>query len=376
MKEIEKIVNAYNEIDFKERKAALATVVYVQGSAYRRAGARMIMTDDGRWTGAISGGCLEGDALRRARLIINDGKPQVVRYDTMEDQSATSLGVGLGCNGIIDVLIEPITENDHLHHINLLKSFLGKPRPQRGVELIATIFASESSSVQIGERLFQQSDNQIINYISHLELSRQIQDLLPKVKQEGKSQSCTLLVQNEYKVEVFIEILKPAIHLVLFGAGYDSIPLVKMAHEVGWYVTLADDCVAHLQPKRFPEANEMLDVHRDKVSEKLKFDAQTAAVLISHNYKFDLAVLKELLKTEVPYIGILGPKKRFDKMLGEIGTLNEEQLRKIHSPIGLDIGAETPEEIAISILAEVQAKFTERKGGFLKARGGSIHERD
>ena len=376
MKEIEKIVSAYNQIDFKERKAALATVVRVQGSAYRRAGARMIMTDDGRWTGAISGGCLEGDALRRARQIINAGKPEVVRYDTMEDQSATSLGVGLGCNGIIDVLIEPITENDYLHHIDLLKSFLSKPRPERGVELIATVFSSENENVKIGERLFQKTDNQITNYVSDADLSSQILALLPKIKQEGKSQSHTLILQEGQKVEVFIEILKPAIHLVLFGAGYDSIPLVKMAHEIGWYITLVDDCVAHLQPKRFPEANEMLEIHRDAVSQKLKFDGHTAAVLISHNYKFDLAVLKELLKTEVPYVGIFGPKKRFDKMLDEIGNLDYNQMQTIHSPIGLDIGAETPEEIAISILAEIQARFTKRKGGFLKTRDGSIHERD
>jgi len=376
MKELEKIVAAYNQVDFKERKAALATVVRVQGSAYRRAGARMMMTDDGRWTGAISGGCLEGDALRRARHIINEGKPQVIRYDTMEDQSATSLGVGLGCNGIIDVLIEPVTENDHLHHIHLLKSFLGKPRPERSIELIATVFSSENDSIQIGERLFQQADNQVTNYISHAGLSEQIAALLPQIKQEGKSQNCTFIVGEGEKVEVFIEVLKPAVHLVLFGAGYDSVPLVKMAHEVGWYITLADDCVAHLQPKRFPDANEMLEVHRDAVSQKLKFGEQTAAVLISHNYKFDLAVLKELLKTEVPYIGILGPKKRFDKMLAELGGLNEQQMRKIHSPIGLDIGAETPEEIAISVLAEIQASFTKRGGNFLKAREGSIHERD
>ncbi|TAH18893.1 MAG: XdhC/CoxI family protein [Cytophagales bacterium] len=374
MKELEKIVAAYEEVDFKTRKAALATVVRVQGSAYRRAGARMMMTDDGRWTGAISGGCLEGDALRRARQIISEGKPQVVRYDTMEDQSATSLGVGLGCNGIIDVLIEPVSETDHLHHIHLLKSFLGTPRPARNTELIATVFASENDSVMVGERLFQQADNRITNYISHTGLSEQIVALLPQIKQEGRSQSRSLTIEGK-EVEVFIEVLKPAVHLVLFGAGYDSVPLVKMAHEVGWYITLADDCVAHLQPKRFPDANEMLEVHRDAVSQKLKFGEQTAAVLISHNYKFDLAVLKELLKTEVPYIGILGPKKRFDKMLGEIGGLNEEQLERIHSPIGLDIGAETPEEIAIAVLAEIQARFAKRGGNFLKVREGSIHER-
>jgi xanthine/CO dehydrogenase XdhC/CoxF family maturation factor len=374
MKELESIIATYDKIDFKERKAALATVVRVQGSAYRRAGARMMMTDDGRWTGAISGGCLEGDALRRARQIIHEGKPQVIRYDTMEDHSATSLGVGLGCNGIIDVLIEPVTENDHLHHINLLKSFLSKPRPQQEIEVIATIFNAENNKAQIGERLLQRADNQIFNYILDKELSDRILAVSPQIRKEGKSQNHEFVLADKSKVEVFIEVLKPAIHLILFGAGYDSAPLVKLAHEIGWYVTLADDCVAHLQPKRFPDANELLEVPRHQVRQKLRFGEHTAAVLISHNYKFDLAILKELIQTSVPYIGILGPRKRFDKMKAEMENMTEAQIQKIHSPIGLDIGAETPEEIAVAILAEIQAEFAGREGGFLKTREGTIHD--
>lgn len=375
MRELERIVKTYQDIDFTERKAALATVVRVQGSAYRRAGARMIMTDDGTWTGAISGGCLEGDALRRARKIIINGKPEVVRYDTMEDQSASSLGVGLGCNGIIDVLIEPVTDQDHLHHIHLLRSFLNKPRVAQEIEVIATVFASESPLVKVGERLSQDSQRHITNYIENQELSGKILTLIPQIKREGKSQSHEFFLADQSKIEVFIETLKPAIHLTLFGAGYDSIPLVKIAHELGWYISLADDRPVHLQSGRFPDANETVEVPRNQISQNLKFGEYSAAVLISHSYKFDLEVLKELLKTSIPYIGILGPKKRFDKMFQEIGGISETDLARIHSPIGLDIGAETPEEIALAILSEIQASFTKREGGFLKARTGTIHER-
>ncbi|MCU0392498.1 MAG: XdhC family protein [Thermoflexibacter sp.] len=376
MRELEKIVETYNQINFDERKAALATVVRVQGSSYRRAGARMIMTDDGKWTGAISGGCLEGDALRRARQIITEGKPKIVRYDTTDDLSANSLGVGLGCNGIIDVLIEPVNQQDNLHHIHLLKSFLATPRPDQQIEVIATVFASDMPQVEIGERLFQRADSQILNFINHKELSDKISSLIPQIRTEGKSQNLEFVIENQYKVEVFLEVLKPAIHLIIFGPGYDAIPLVKLAYEVGWYVTLADDNVARLQPQRFPNANELIETPKEEIAEKLKFGNYTGAVLMSHSYKSDLAVLKQLIKTPIPYIGILGPKKRFDKMLAEIGGMTDEQLGKIHSPIGLDIGAETPEEIALSILAEIQARFAQRSGSFLKNRGGTIHERD
>lgn len=376
MKELEKIVSTYDQINFSERKAALATVVSVQGSSYRRAGARMIMTDDGQWTGAISGGCLEGDALRQARKIIAEGKPKLVRYDTTDDQSATSLGVGLGCNGIIDVLIEPVNQEDNLHHIHILKSFLGKPRSEQQTELIATVFASESKEVDIGERLFQRADNQILNFVRNQELTNKILAVAPQVMSESKSQSMSFILSDQKNVNVFLEVLKPTVHLIVFGPGYDSIPLVKLAHEVGWYVTLVDDRTANLQPERFPHANQMLEIPREEVGQKLHFDELTAAVLISHSYKFDLAILKQLIYKPVPYIGMLGPRKRFDKMLAEMGSMTEEQIRKVHSPIGLDIGAETPEEIALAILAEIQAHFTKREGGFLKQRIGTIHERN
>ena len=134
MKEINRILTIYDQLDHSQRKVALATVVYVEGSAYRRPGARMLVSDDGRWEGAISGGCLEGDALRKAREVMLNDNPMVVRYDTMDDD-ANSLGVGLGCNGIIDVFIEPIDPADPTNPIALLREF-SRLRDRR---VIATI---------------------------------------------------------------------------------------------------------------------------------------------------------------------------------------------------------------------------------------------
>ncbi len=357
----------YEQINLSQRKVALATVVYVEGSAYRRPGARMLVSDDGRWEGAISGGCLEGDALRKARQVMLDGKPVVVRYDTMDDD-ANSLGVGLGCNGIIDVFIEPIDPTDPTNPIAILNDF----KQQRDRRVIATV-CRRTPSVPLREG-------------ARFVMSGQRTDALPGwlrpdmelVMQIGKPLT-TIIPFVDGVAEVFIERIDPGIELVIFGAGYDTIPLVRLATEIGWRVTVTEDCIAHLSPKRFPEATCLLYSDAEAVTEKLLFTPQTAAVLMSHNYHYDQQVLTRLLQTDVPYIGLLGPRKRYQKMQAEWGktgrSFSDSSLSRVHSPIGLDLGAETPDEIALSILSEIKAFFSERTGGFLTNRPGPIHER-
>jgi xanthine dehydrogenase accessory factor len=367
MKEIKRMLAVYEQIDLTQRKVALATVVYVEGSAYRRPGARMLVTDDGRWEGAISGGCLEGDALRKARQVILDKKPMVVRYDTMDDD-ANSLGVGLGCNGIIDVYIEPIDPTDAANPIALLRDF-AQLRDRR---VIATVYASSSqASFQVGTRfvLTQPTMETVPHWLS--------QDM-ERVMHSGKPLTQTYEEDGEI-VDVFIERIDPGIELVIFGAGYDTVPLTRLASEIGWTVTVTEDCIAHLAPNRFPAATCLLYADAGAVTDKLSFTDRTAAVLMSHNYQYDLAVLTKLLATDVPYIGVLGPRKRYEKMQSEWNKMGRcfgsTASNRVHSPVGLDIGAETPDEIALSILGEIKAFFTQRTGGFLTDRQGPIHER-
>ncbi|QMW04747.1 XdhC family protein [Spirosoma foliorum] len=367
MKEINRILAIYDQLDHRQRKVALATVVYVEGSAYRRPGARMLVSDDGRWEGAISGGCLEGDALRKARQVMLDGKPMIVRYDTMDDD-ANSLGVGLGCNGIIDVFIEPIDPADPMNPVALLGEF----SQHRDRRVIATI-CRKTPGLEISEGsrflLTQQPTNQVpVWLLPDMEL----------VMEVGKHLTAIIPLLGGV-VEVFIERLDPGIELVIFGAGYDTIPLTRLATEIGWRVTVTEDCIAHLAPKRFPEATCLLYADAEAVTDKLTFTDRTAAVLMSHNYNYDLAVLTKLLLTDVPYIGVLGPRKRYEKMKSHWDRLGKSfdttMLKRVHSPIGLDLGAETPDEIALSILSEIKAFFSERNGGFLTERPGPIHER-
>lgn len=376
MKELSRIVDAYDQIADSQQKAALATVVKVEGSSYRRAGARMLMTDDGRWTGAISGGCLEGDALRKARQAILQNKPSVVTYDTMTDENASRLGVGLGCNGIIDVLIEPM---DYLHAqmdlMDVFRNFL-KDRKRAA---IATVFNVEESMQEgIGQRLIVDSKARELGNMELTLLKEQLRPDLLSALESGQTLNKIYSLEKG-RVEVSIEILHPSIELIIFGGGYDAAPVVKLGDALGWQVTVTDDCIAHTGSKRFPGACQVLHAPRENVVEKLSITPYTYAVLMSHNYEYDIAVLPHLLASDVQYIGILGPKKRYLKMLDELANkgavVSEVDQQRIHSPVGLDIGAETPDEIALSIISEIQAVHQGRKGGLLKEKKGYIHER-
>jgi xanthine/CO dehydrogenase XdhC/CoxF family maturation factor len=367
MKEISRILDIYNQVDFSQRRAALATVVWVEGSSYRRPGARMLITDDGRWEGAISGGCLEGDALRKARQVMLDGEPIVVTYDTMDD-SANSFGVGLGCNGIIDVLIEPIDPAAEQNPITMLQEFVRK----RDVRTMATVIKGDTSSrLTPGQRfvLTETDDSQIPAWLA---------DDMQEVFSTGKPHTQTYSVAAG-TADIFIERIDPGIELIILGAGYDVIPVAKLGRELGWQVTVTDDCVAHLAPVRFPVATCVVFADRSAVLDQLTITERTAAVLMSHNFNYDKAVLQSLLTTDIPYIGMLGPRKRFDKMQAEFEKdglfFSDAELDRVHAPIGLDLGAETPDEIALSIIAEVKSFFSQRAGGSLKHKSGPIHER-
>ncbi|WKN32688.1 XdhC family protein [Porifericola rhodea] len=376
MKELSRIVEAYQQIKESGQQAALATVVKVQGSSYRRAGARMLMSDDGRWTGAISGGCLEGDALRKARQAILRNTPSVVTYDTMTDENASRLGVGLGCNGIIDVLIEPLGYlEQQLDLMQVFTHFL----EDREIAAIATVFNVEESMANIiGQRFIIDSRGNTITNMADPILAQEVRQDLEKVIQNPKNGIRTYTL-SQGKVELSIEVLQPSIELVIFGGGYDATPVVKLGTELGWKVSVTDDCVAHTGRKRFPGACQVLHAAREDVVKQLNFTPYTYAVLMSHNFAYDKAVLPQLLATQVQYIGILGPKKRFIKMINELAQegvmIGEAEQRRVYSPVGLDLGAETPEEIALSIVSEIQAIHRSAKAGMLKNKKGFIHER-
>ncbi|MGC1242466.1 MAG: XdhC/CoxI family protein [Chryseosolibacter sp.] len=371
MKEQKAIVDAFRKTDLTTRKVAIATVVKVRGSSYRSPGARMLITDDGKWVGSISGGCLEGDALRKARKVMTERIPVMVTYDTSED-SNQNLGIGLGCNGIIDVLIEPVIRDDERNPVSLFERLLSRQEPVA----LATVY---SNTVHQSEKLLITSNREVLIPFSNPELTSLVKPDLEKIFETRRSEARTFTFEGT-SLEVFVELIQPSISMMIFGGGFDARPVSNLANSLGWGVTVTDECVAHIAPVFFPTADKLSLCQREYIDRDFKITPFTACVLMSHNYEYDRDVLKKLIASPTPYIGILGPRKRFDKMLVEFEAeglrLSPDDLHRIHSPIGLDIGAEAPDEIALSIVSEIQGKFANRSGGFLKYRSAPIHQRD
>lgn len=371
MKEFKTIISEYKKINFADRKAALATVVRVRGSSYRSPGARMLITDDGRWVGSISGGCLEGDALRKARHVMTSQVPMTVTYDTREE-SNQNLGIGLGCNGVIDVLIEPINPDDTNNPVAIFERFVSTQQPLA----LATIF---NGDLNVGAKFLRTASGETRIQFGLGDLDTLVYPDLTDVFSTARSAAKSYQVNNK-EIEVFVELIQPSISLIIFGGGFDARPVSELAKSLGWNVSVTDECVAHIAPVFFPTADKLSLCQRDFIDRDFDITPYTACVLMSHNYEYDRDVLRKIIRSETPYIGMLGPRKRFDKMLDEFrkeGTVfSPEDMHRVHSPIGLDIGAETPDEIAVSIIAEVQGKFANRSGGFLKYRNGPIHQRD
>ena len=368
MKELQEIIKAFNQAQQTGKKTALATVVHVEGSSYRRAGARMLITDDGQLTGAISGGCLEGDALRKARLVIAQQKPMLVTYDTTDDDDA-KLGVQLGCNGIIHILIEPVLPEQPDNPISFFTRFLSQREPA----VIVTIFnMTDRHEPQLGTCFFMNKAGQSAGELPDMvgnELLNNTTDIL----HAGEVFTKTYTYYEKYTC--FIELLQPPIALVVVGAGNDAIPLIQMAKVLGWNITLVDGRPNYPTPERFPMADKLLIAKPNEVMAQLRPDNYTAFMLMTHNYNYDKVLLEHLLPSQLPYIGILGPKKRLNRILQEISGVGiEQQLTHIYGPAGLDIGSENPEQIALSILAEIQGVLNKLSGVPLRSKA-YIHDR-
>jgi len=374
MKEITDIIRAYDAALLVGKKMALATVVHVEGSSYRRPGARMLVTDDGQLTGAISGGCLEGDALRKALLAISQQKNKLVTYDTT-DENDTSLGVQLGCNGIVHILFEPIDQEEPNHPIALLKRISEK----RQNAVLVTLFSLNSRVAnQPGTCFLSLESARIFCNITNEEA----------IILSGEAETGLKIKDSTFKhfsfgnqsLTGFIEYLPAPVSLVIVGAGNDTIPLMEMAAVLGWHITVVDGRVGHATKKRFPKADKILVAKAGDVLSQIQTDSQTFFTLLTHNYNYDLALLKELIfLDDCTYIGALGPRKKLERMFGDLTLegieVTDAQKSRIYGPVGLDIGAETAEEIALSILAEIKAVLNGRKGISLREKAEPIHSR-
>jgi len=375
MKEIQDIVLAFDEAQKQNKQTALATVVHVQGSSYRRPGARMLVTEEGQLTGAISGGCLEGDALRKARQVMVRQKAKLVMYDTTDEDDA-KLGVGLGCNGIIYILIEPIQAENQSNPIQLLKKYLSI---RQKIVLITLFSLQDLQGEQIGTCYYHNQTGDIAGSLANHQTAELLQPIITYALQQSISGITTIDIADNVQT-AFVEVLQPAVQLVVIGAGNDVMPLLQMATILGWQGIVVDGRAPYATRARFPTAHQVIVAKPNEVLSYFETDKRTVFVLMTHNYNYDLAILRQLISIDVPYIGALGPKKKMDRMLEELEDegiyLTTKQQETIYGPVGLDMGAETAEEIALSIVAEITAVLTGKKGTSLRKLVEPIHLRE
>ena len=369
MTELQRLFLAYDQHRTAQRPCALATVVEVIGSAYRRPGARMLVTEDGELTGAISGGCLEGDARQRARRAIFQGEPALVTYDT-RDEDDPRHGLGPGCQGVVRILLEPLDFANEANPLEILRGFAQHPAPA----VLATVFETDTTGLKaaVGQRVLL-SETGVVRGTPLL--AAPLATAARATLAQGQSQ--VLDIETDAgPVRASLEILTPPLRLVVYGAGNDAQPLVHLAASLGWHITVVDGRPNLATAARFPEAAAVQIVPVREL-ETATPDPLAYHVLLSHNYAYDLAALQTLLGSPAPYIGLLGPRLKAQRLLDELDTapvaLVEQLRERLRSPIGLDLGSETPEEIALAIVAEIQALRNGRQGRPLKERAGTVH---
>lgn len=374
MKEIKEIIVAFDKASENGQQSALVTLVHVEGSSYRRPGARMLVTETGELTGAISGGCLEGNALNKALHAMHQQKNILVTYDTTDEDDAV-LGLGLGCNGVIQVLIQPLQHSNG--PIDLLKQVIAN----RNGNVLVTLFSlSDRRSDHPGTCVYYEGEN--IEYQKNIDAA--LKDALSADLLAAFSEKRTAF--KNYRsasvdVTAYIEYVPPVVSLVIAGSGNDAEPVAQMASILGWQVTVIDDGRdRNTKSGRFVGACEIKAANPQVALNDIATDQYTFFLLMTHNYNYDLAMLRELLQRNVRYVGVLGPRKKMDRMLKELEAggvhLTEEQLGSIYSPVGIDIGAESPEEIALSMIAEIKAVLSAKNSRSLRDNHDVIHPRN
>jgi xanthine dehydrogenase accessory factor len=326
-------MQAWEDARHSGRQTALATVADVQGSSYRKLGASILLTEDGTRIGSVSGGCLETDIARKAFWWLADRDFYLKTYDT---RSADD-GFGLGCGGTIALLIERLTDNETNPLI-----VAQRVRELRERAVIAT----NITGADIGQRnifwtrAFDNTNQEDFN----------LQEAAAITARSG----CSSVVSTD-EGRVLLHAVEPPIHLVVCGGGFDAQPLVTFAASLGWTITVVDQRPDFAQSRRFPEAQRVFAVPQAEAMEEIRFDSRTALVVMTHSFKQDLFFLEQSAKLGLRYIGLMGARARTESLLAEATAI--PSLEALHAPVGLDLGAETPEEIALAIVAEITACF-------------------
>jgi len=368
MKELRDILTAVEAAGARGEPVALATIVGVRGSTYRRAGARLLVTKNDQMTGNISGGCLEGDVAVVAGEVMAQRAPRLMLYDLTADDDAV-WGLGLGCNGAIEVFIEPTTAEDLMWRAARVALDSDEP------VVIATVIEG-TTRVPAGGRAVIWPDGRRQGGLGDPAVDAEMLRLAEAALRERRSAIHDVKAPDG-QVRVFAEVLHPPLRLVVCGAGHDAIPVVQFASQLGWRVVVVDRREALLNRERFPGATGFVTTQFPDAGRTVATDPHTFVLIMTHNYIHDRDLLRAFLPTPAAYLGMLGPRARTDKILRELDRegvmISPERRTQIFGPVGLDIGSEGPDEIALAALGEILATARGRAGGFLRTRGGPIH---
>jgi xanthine dehydrogenase accessory factor len=364
------IHDALAELREAEQAAAVATVVAVEGSAYRRPGAKLLAPGDGDAMGAVTAGCLDGPVNSLAADVRASGRATVETFDLTDDEE---WGLGLGCNGVIDLLVDPLDDS----YDALLDAL-----DERETATVLTVVASDDHDVPVGARTTVTADGDATGE-DRPGLPTDALESLRGAAEDARSagSSGTATVEREAgDLEVFVDGVEPAPELLLFGSQNDAKTVATFGAAAGFRVTVASSRGARADADQFPDAHRVVGTHPDDLAEHVRAPDQTYAVLMSHNLLDDQLALESLLtETTVPYVGLMGPRERFeelqDALVDDGVTLSQAELDRVSTPVGLDLGDGSPTGIALSVVAEATAVANDASGGRLRDTSGPIHPR-
>jgi xanthine dehydrogenase accessory factor len=339
------------------KRAALATVIRVEGSSYRRPGARFLVEEDGATLGSISGGCLEADVRENAIAVMREGVSRRLRYDTGADDRAV-WGLGLGCSGTVELFVQPVGGAETIEAIERALALLAGDRP-------FALFTLVAGAPRAGAILVASPEGALGGSTGDPVLDRA---LSRSVAEAGGRRGSKL--QAVGPAEVFTEVLTPPPSLLLFGAGEDARPICAYAADVGFRVSVVDHREGLLSAERFSAAARRMALRPEEGAGALSVGPRTYAVVMSHSFGHDREWVRYLLAAGAPHVGLLGPRARTEEILRQIGVAGDE---RVFGPVGLDLGAEGPEQVALSVVAELLAAHSAREPAHLRRKTAPIH---
>lgn len=337
------LVDAYHQLKQQTQPAVLATIIETIGSTYQKAGARMVITQQDKLIGLLGGGCFERDLIEQARSVLETGQSKTVFYD-MRTQEDLVWGLGLGCNGAVRILLQRLETEQNFSPLNYFAEVAATDTSAS----IATVYQSAHPQYPVGLTLhLAQSDCRLSHAVQKLAISK------PSIQS---------LELDGQLIQVFYQLIQPPLKLLILGAGPDAVPLLQIAKTLGWSVSVVDYRPAYLVESSFLTADQLALATPDNLQQQVVLDRFSAVVVMTHHLENDAGFLKALTNSKIAFIGLLGPAHRKNRLLRFLGADAEKLSGRVFGPVGLDIGAETPEEIALSMMTGILAQLNQRDG--------------